>query len=68
MPPETEPGLTLKGLQRKYGQLAVITLTNGKKYIGAFHSKGDKLVIITTSGKIQVSSSEIKNISPHKVK
>lgn len=67
-PFEQNPGATLKDLKRKHGQLAVITLKNGTKHIGAFHSEGEELVIITTSGKVKVSSSDIKTISPYKVK
>ncbi len=63
---EVQMPMTIDELSQKYGQLSIVSLKDGKQYIGAFSQKGNRMEIITLGGTIILDPVKVKKISQFK--
>ncbi len=58
--------LTLDELKNRYGPLSIIKTKDGKEYIGSFKQKGNRIEVITVTGKKTFDPKSISKISRYK--
>jgi hypothetical protein len=63
---EIQMPMTIDELSKKYGQLSIVSLKDGKQYIGAFSQKGNRMEIITLGGTITLDPVKVEKISRFK--
>ncbi len=63
---EVQMPMTIDELSKKYGQLSIVSLKDGKQYIGAFSQKGNRMEIITLGGTITLDPVKVEKISRFK--
>jgi hypothetical protein len=63
---EIQMPMTIDELSKKYGQLSIVKLKDGKQYIGAFSQKGNRMEIITLGGTIMLDPVKVEKISRFK--